>query len=186
MTENLSIASVAVYCSMATHLPADYYDSAAAVGAALAGAGIHLIYGGANKGLMGTVADAALAAGGKVTGVIPDVASLIPHTHTGLTELVKTAGMAERKKVMYERAGAYVALPGGYGTLEEVFEILDWRKIGLHNKQLYFFNHNGFWNPMMSMLAHFITMRTMNPEHLNYFTFVQSVPELMDFLQPPA
>ena len=170
---------------MATHLPADYYAMAQACGDALARAGFGMVYGGANKGLMGVAADAALAAGGRVTGVVPmNVPALVPHMHTGLTELVKAADMSERKKVMYERGDAFVALPGGYGTLEEVFEILDWRKIGLHHKQLYFLNHQGFWNPMMSMLAHFITMRTMNPEHLNYFTFVQTVDELMSFLRP--
>jgi uncharacterized protein (TIGR00730 family) len=170
---------------MATHLPADYYTMAHDCGTALARAGFGVVYGGANKGLMGTVADAALAAGGRVTGVIPmNVPALVPHTHNGLTELVRAADMPERKKVMYERGDSFVALPGGYGTLEEVFEILDWRKIGLHNKQLYFLNHHGFWNPLMQMLAHFITMRTMNPEHLHYFTFVQTVDELMSFLQP--
>jgi uncharacterized protein (TIGR00730 family) len=91
--------------------------------------------------------------------------------------------MAERKYEMH-KADAFIALPGGYGTLDEVFEVLTLRKLNIHNKHVYFYNHDGFWNPMMQMLAHFISMRTMNPDHLNYFTFVNTVPELMSFLKP--
>lgn len=179
----MKIKTVTVYCSLAANLPPEYFAAAAELGAALGDAKIKMIYGGTNKGLMGTIADAALAHGGHVTGVLPNVPKLQPLKHTGLSELILVDEMQARKRVMYERADAFIVMPGGYGTLDEAFEVLTLRKLDLHDKPMFFFNQNGFWQPMMSMLAHFISLRTMNPEHLGYFTFAQSVPELMSLLK---
>ncbi|MGE3771051.1 MAG: TIGR00730 family Rossman fold protein [Bdellovibrionales bacterium] len=178
------IRNVTVYSSIATNLPPDYYVAAAELGAAFAKAGIHLIYGGTNRGLMASTADAVLSGGGTVTGVFPAAESLQAMRHDKLTELIETIHVHERKMIMYERADAFVVLPGGYGTVDEVFEVLTLRKLKLHEKHVYFFNYAGYWQPMMQMLAHFVSMRTMNPSHLEFFTFVQTVPELMSFLRP--
>lgn len=179
----MSIKNVTIYSSMATNLPPEYYTAARELGAALGEAKLNIVYGGSNRGIMGTIADAALDHGAHVTGIFPNVPKLLPTKHTGLSDTVLVNEMHERKREMYQRADAFIVMPGGYGTLDEVFEVLTLRKLDLHEKPVFFFNQNGFWQPMMSMLAHFISLRTMNPEHLSYFTFVQSVPELMALLK---
>lgn len=181
----MTIKNITVYCSLAANLPPEYYAAGRELGQALGEAGLHLIYGGTNKGLMGTIADATLAHGGTVTGVLPNVAKLQPFKHTELTELILVDDMQARKRVMFERADAFVVMPGGYGTLDEAFEVLTLRKLELHHKPMIFFNHSGFWQPMMTMLAHFVSLRTMNPEHLGFFHFAHSVPELMALLREP-
>lgn len=181
----MTIKTVTIYSSMATNLPPEYYTAATELGAALGDAQINIVYGGSNRGLMGTIADAALQHGGHVTGVFPNVPKLMPTKHAGLSDLVLVDEMHERKRVMYQRADAFIVMPGGYGTLDEIFEVLTLRKLDLHTKPVFFFNQNGYWQPMMTMLAHFISLRTMNPDHLSYFTFAQSVPEMMAMLKHP-
>ena len=173
---------VTVYCSHATNLEPSYYDNARDVGHGLATAGYGLVYGGASNGLMGTVADAVLEKGGHVVGVIPNVERLAEVAHPGVTRMIRVEEMWERKRYMYQETDAFVVLPGGYGTLDEVFEVLTLRKVGIHNKPVYFMNHKGYWNPMHDMLEKFITARTMNPEHRAFYQFVDDVPQLMQLL----
>ena len=181
----MPIKTVTVYSSMATNLPPEYYTAARELGAALGDAKINVVYGGSNRGIMGTIADAVLERGGHVTGIFPNVPKLMPTKHTGLSDTVLVNEMHERKREMCQRADAFIVMPGGYGTLDEVFEVLTLRKLELHTKHVFFFNQNGYWQPMMTMLAHFISLRTMNPDHLSYFSFAQSVPELMAMLEQP-
>ena len=123
---------------------------------ALAGAGIEIVFGGGRIGLMGLLADAALDAGGKVIGVIPGALRDAELAHPGLTELVITGSMHERKRVMAERSDAFAVLPGGIGTLDEMFEIVTWRQLGLHDKPVFLVDIDGYWQPLRALLDHMV------------------------------
>jgi hypothetical protein len=131
-----------------------YLETAAGLGRALARRGITLVYGGAHVGLMGAVADAALAGGGRVVGVMPQTLVDREVAHRGLTELIVTTDMHARKARMAELADAFLALPGGYGTLEELFEVVTWSQLGLHRKPIGLLDSGGFWQGMLAFLAH--------------------------------
>lgn len=130
--------------------------SATEVGQKLAENNIDLVYGGAQVGLMGAVADAVMAKGGKVTGVIPHFLSREEIAHHGLTELIRVESMHERKTKMAELADAFITLPGGYGTLEELFEIITWAQLGLHNKPIGILNLNGYYDCLIAQLDHMV------------------------------
>jgi hypothetical protein len=133
-----------------------YAKAARDLGEAIARAGMGLVYGGASVGLMNDVAEAALANGAEVIGVIPQSLMDREVAHHGLTELRVVPTMHERKALMYELSDGFVVLPGGFGTLDELFEILTWAQLGLHAKPIALFNVEGFWEPLTSLLAHFV------------------------------
>jgi len=137
------IRSVCVYCGSAGAVDPRYRAAADELGRSVAAAGIKLVFGGGRIGLMGIAADAALAAGGHVTGVIPASLRDAELAHSGLSELVVVATMHDRKRVMAERADAFAVLPGGIGTLDETFEILTWRQLGLHDKPIFLVDIGG-------------------------------------------
>lgn len=143
---------VAIYCGSAEGNSPDYVNGVKALGAYLARQGVDVVYGGGKVGLMGVIANSALQAGGKVIGVIPTHLESKEIAHTGLTELHVVANMHERKAKMSELADAFVALPGGVGTLEEMFEVWTWGQLGLHGKPCAFYNVNGFYDPMFTMV----------------------------------
>jgi uncharacterized protein (TIGR00730 family) len=143
---------VAVYCGSANGSNPAFRAEATALGKAIALAGLGLVYGGANVGLMGAVADAALAAGGEVIGILPDVLSGKEIAHTGLTALETVPTMHERKARMTELADAFLVLPGGYGTLDELMEAITWAQLGLHNKPCILINTAGYWNGLLAFL----------------------------------
>lgn len=143
---------VAIYCGSAEGNSPDYVNGVKALGEYLARQGVDVVYGGGKVGLMGVIANSALQAGGKVIGVIPTHLESKEIAHTGLTELHVVANMHERKAKMSELADAFVALPGGVGTLEEMFEIWTWGQLGLHDKPCAFFNINGFYDPLFTMV----------------------------------
>jgi uncharacterized protein (TIGR00730 family) len=142
----------AVFCGSSTGCPEHFAAAAADFGRGLARAGVGIVYGGASVGLMGVLADAALAAGGEVIGVIPGGLFAAEVPHPGLTRLDVVSSMHERKAVMASLADGFAALPGGLGTLDELFEILTWRQIGLHAKPIALVDVGGFWDPMDSLL----------------------------------
>jgi uncharacterized protein (TIGR00730 family) len=144
--------SVAVFCASASGARPEYLAAADELGRALAARGIGLIYGGAKVGLMGAVADAALAANGHVVGVIPHVLVDLEVAHQGVTELHVTSTMHTRKALMAERADAFLVLPGGYGTLEEMFEVLAWQTLKLHSKPVVLLNVAGFYDSLLAFL----------------------------------
>jgi len=146
--------SICVYCGASTGRGEAYVAAARAMGTALARRGLRLVYGGASVGLMGAVADAALAAGGEVVGVIPESLMKKELAHPGLTELVVTRSMHERKTVMADRADGFVALPGGIGTLEELFEIWTWAQLGFHRKPCGVLNVAGYYDRLLGFLDH--------------------------------
>jgi len=135
------------------------------MGEALAQRGISLVYGGGNVGLMGLVADAALAAGGEVIGVIPEALVAKEIAHQGLTQLQVVGSMHERKALMAELSDTFVALPGGYGTFEEFCEVLTWAQLGLHSKPCGLLNIEGYYNHLIALFNHGVTEQFVHPEH---------------------
>jgi uncharacterized protein (TIGR00730 family) len=144
--------ALCVFCGSSAGARPDYLDAARALGRAAAGRGIGIIYGGARVGLMGALADAALAAGGSVTGVIPRALVDREVAHEGLTHLHVVASMHERKATMASLADAFVALPGGIGTLEELFEVWTWAHLGVHAKPCAVLDVADFWRPLLDAL----------------------------------
>jgi uncharacterized protein (TIGR00730 family) len=143
---------VAVFCGSSLGRESRYAAAAADFGRRLAEAGVGIVYGGASVGLMGVLADAALAAGGEVIGVIPGGLFAAEVPHQGLTQLQVVGSMHERKAAMASLADAFAALPGGLGTLDELFEILTWRQLGLHAKPVALVDSARFWNPLAALL----------------------------------
>ena len=143
--------SIVVFCGSGQGNNECYSRAAKETGQLLAGKGIRVIYGGAKVGLMGAVADATLAAGGDVTGVIPQFLKTKEVVHEGLTELITVATMHERKLKMHELSDGIIALPGGWGTMEELFEMLTWGQLGLHVKPVGLLNVNGYYNSLSAL-----------------------------------
>ena len=158
--------SVCVYCGSSSGADPVYAEAAASVGALLAKEGIELVYGGGSVGLMGVVADAALAAGGRVTGVIPRRMFKSEIAHTGLTRLIEVSSMHERKMEMFRRSEAFVALPGGLGTLEELTETATWLQLGFHSKPIVTVDVNGFWQPFHDFVARLVDLGFMKQSPL--------------------
>jgi uncharacterized protein (TIGR00730 family) len=152
MTEQKARKSVAVFCASANGARPEYTAAAEELGRSLAARGLGLIYGGGRTGLMGAVADAALAAGGYVVGVIPHVLVDMEIAHEGVSELHVTSTMHTRKALMAEKADAFVILPGGYGTFEEMFEVLAWQTLKIHSKPVVLLNVAGFYDTMLEFL----------------------------------
>lgn len=152
-----SMKSLCVYCGSNPGRKPVYAEQAIALGTRLGRDGITLVYGGGNVGLMGIVADATLAAGGNVTGVIPQQLVDLEVAHKGLTRLDVVTSMHERKARMFELSDGFIALPGGFGTLDEMFEMLTWRQLGLGDKPCAFLDVDGFYAPLIAMVDNLVT-----------------------------
>ena len=143
-----------VYCGSGPGRDPAYIAAARELGTAMAGSGIGLVYGGGSNGLMGEVARTVIAAGGHVTGIIPEFLAVRERMMTEVNDLVVTANMHERKMTMFERSDGFVALPGGIGTLEELVEICTWAQLGQHAKPIVVCNIAGYWNPLLALFQH--------------------------------
>jgi uncharacterized protein (TIGR00730 family) len=174
-----NIRSLCVYCGSSGAVEAQYRDAASELGANLAQAGIALVYGGGRVGLMGLLADAALAAEGKVTGIIPSHLRDAEVAHRGVTELVVVDSMHERKRLMAERADAFAILPGGVGTLDEMFEIVSWKQLRLHDKPILLVDIGGYWAPLRVLLDHIIDTGFASAQTRGLLQVVPSVAALM-------
>ncbi|CAO4177903.1 Cytokinin riboside 5'-monophosphate phosphoribohydrolase [Methylorubrum populi] len=148
------LRSVCVYCGSGFGGDPAFADAARRLGTALARAGVKLVYGGGNVGLMGTVASATLEAGGYVTGIIPDFLKSRERMLDEVQETIVVSDMHTRKRLMFDRADAFVALPGGIGTLEELVEQLTWAQLGQHRKPILLLSVNGFWDPLITLIDH--------------------------------
>lgn len=148
------IKTVCVYCGSGPGTNPNFIKAATAFGKTLADNGVGLVYGGGSIGLMGAVATGALDAGGKVTGIIPDFLTARENALKRAQELIVTPDMHTRKQLMFERSDAFVAFPGGIGTLEELVEQMTWAQLGRHTKPILMANIDGFWNPLLALLAH--------------------------------
>ena len=150
----ITIKTVCVYCGSGPGTNPRFIEAASALGKALAENGIRLVFGGGSVGMMGAVASAVLDHGGSVTGIIPDFLTTREHALNRVQETIITPDMHERKRLMFERSDAFVALPGGIGTLEELVEQLTWKQLGRHAKPVLLANIDGFWEPLLALLAH--------------------------------
>ncbi len=183
------VGSVCVWCGSSTGRDGAHAAAARQVGGLLAERGARLVYGGGRVGLMGVVADAALAAGGAVTGVIPVGLFTREVAHRGLTDLVEVASMHERKQRMADEADAFVALPGGLGTLEELAEMATWAQLGVHDKPIGVLDVGGYWDPLFAMLDRAVDEGFLRPEHAALLVRATDPVELLDRLaahEPPT
>ena len=177
------VTSLCVYCGSSPGNHPDYTGQARAFGTEMARRGIALVYGGGKVGLMGTVADAVLAGGGKVIGVIPRQLVELEVAHPGLSELVVVETMHQRKTRMYELSDAFVALPGGFGTMDEMFEMLTWAQLGLHRYPCAFFDMRGYYNQLRTMMDHMVNEGFVQSGQRESVWFGNSMPALFDWME---
>jgi len=176
------IRSLCVYCGSSAAVAEVYRMAARELGRRLAAAGIEVVFGGGRVGLMGLLADAALANGGRVTGIIPGRLRDAELAHQGVSELVVVDTMHERKALMAERADAFAILPGGIGTLDETFEILSWKQLGLHQKPILLVDVEGYWAPLRALLERIVASGFAQPKTHALLQVVADVSTLLDAL----
>lgn len=179
---NNVIKDVCVYCASSTKIPSVYFDAAERLGQLLAEQGINLINGAGRQGLMGRISDATLACGGTVTGVIPHFMVEQGWHHHGLTWLIETETMHERKQLMTELSDGVIALPGGCGTMEELLEIITWKQLGLYLNPIIILNTDGFYDPLLTLLKQAIGQNFMRHEHENIWQVASTPEEAVDLL----
>ena len=177
------IGSVCVYCGSSSRVDESFKKAAHDLGTAIADAGLGLVYGGGRVGLMGITADAALGGGGRVVGIIPEHIQVLEVEHTGLSELLVVDSMHTRKRMMVDRSDGFVILPGGLGTLDETFEILTWKQLGLHDKPIVVCNIGGYWDPLQAMIDHMIDKGFARPTHKRMYTVVDTVDAVLPALR---
>ena len=178
----MTLRSICVFCGASPGATPIYQEAAEALGRHLAENGIQLVYGGGAVGLMGMVANAALAAGGEVIGIIPQSLKDAEVGHSGLTRLEVVDGMHARKARMAELSDAFIALPGGLGTLEELFEVWTWGQLGYHGKPLGLLEVNGFFDPLLTFLDHLVQERFVRQPHRDMLQRAASPAELVSAL----
>jgi uncharacterized protein (TIGR00730 family) len=177
-----AIQSVAVFCGSRSGTDPAHAEAARALGAGLAARGMSLVYGGGGIGLMRTVAEAALGAGGRVHGVIPEFLTRIERPYPTLTELEITSSMHTRKTRMFELADAFITLSGGFGTLDETVEVLTWRQLGLHDKPIIILDINGWAQPLVALFEALIDRGFVAPDNRALYTVVPGVEDALALL----
>jgi uncharacterized protein (TIGR00730 family) len=186
MTDMNKIKTVCVYCGSGPGNNPRFVEAAKALGKALAESGVRLVYGGGSIGLMGAVATSVLDHGGMVTGIIPDFLTIRENALKRVQELIVTPDMHERKRLMFERSDAFVALPGGIGTLEELVEQLTWQQLGRHSKPVLIANIDGFWEPLLALLAHMRATQFIRPSLAVDILKAERVDDILPRLQAAA
>ncbi|WJH39514.1 TIGR00730 family Rossman fold protein [Aliirhizobium terrae] len=182
MEKTVPIRSICVYCGSQPGRDPAFIAAGRALGKSIAAHGIRLVYGGGTKGIMGAVAAGVLANGGEVTGIIPEFLvdmEATRHSLGQLNELIVTKDMHERKHKMFERSDAFVTLPGGIGTLEEIVEIMTWGQLGRHEKPMVFANIEGFWDPMLSLVTHMREQGFIHRAHLVQPLVISEVDDIV-------
>lgn len=177
------IKRVAVYAASSSQVSSEYIDAAAELGRTLAAAGIEIVYGAGKVGLMGALADAALDAGGKVTGVIPQFMVDNGWCREKLTNLIVTPDMHTRKEKIVSLADATIALPGGVGTLEELMEIITWKQLGLYANPIVILNTRGYFNPLKEMLERAVEEKFMREIHRNLWSIADTPRQVADLIR---
>jgi uncharacterized protein (TIGR00730 family) len=180
------IKTVCVYCGSGPGNDPRFVEAAIGLGKALAENGIRLVYGGGSIGLMGAVATSVLDHGGTVTGIIPDFLTIRENALKRVQEMVVTPDMHERKRLMFERSDAFVALPGGIGTLEELVEQLTWQQLGRHAKPILIANIAGFWEPLLALLTHMRATQFIRPTLAIDILKAERVEDILPRLQAAA
>ncbi len=181
-----ALTSLCVYCGSSSGVDRSHRDAAARLGRLMAERGVRLVFGGGNIGLMGALADAALAAGGSVTGVIPDHLKNEEVAHPDLTELIVVDSMHERKLRMFQLADAFAVMAGGLGTLDEAFEIITWRQLGLHDKPIVLVDDAGYWAPLRLLIDHVVASGFAGRGVARLFTVVERVDDVFAALAAAA
>lgn len=179
----MATLSICVYCGARAGDDPAFSDAAKALGHGIASAGWRLVYGAGDIGLMGEVARAAQSAGGETFGVIPGHLVAFEVGKTDLSRYVVTETMHERKKVMFMNADAVVVLPGGAGSLDELFEVLTWRQLGLHQKPIFILNANGYWDPLIDLLNHVVARGFAGTNLLDFFEVTSTAPDTLTRLR---
>jgi uncharacterized protein (TIGR00730 family) len=177
------LKSLCVYCGSSTGHDPRFRQAAKRLGALMAERGVTLVYGGGQIGLMGVLADAVLSGGGRVLGIIPEHLDRREVGHRGASELRIVESMHVRKNMMFEEADAFVSLPGGCGTLDETFEMLTWRQIGLHDKPIVLVNIAGYWDPLLDLLHHAVAQGFAGRATLDYLTVVDEVDQVFPAIE---
>jgi uncharacterized protein (TIGR00730 family) len=180
------INAVCVYCGSSRGVDPAFVAAAQEFGEILAQSGVRLVYGGGSVGLMGALAEAVVGHGGEATGIIPEFLTTRERPRRLAQELVVTRDMHERKQKMFERADGFVALPGGIGTVEEIVEQLTWAQLGHHKKPILFANINGYWDPMLTLIAHMREQKFMPPELPVDFLVANRVEDILPKLRHAA
>jgi uncharacterized protein (TIGR00730 family) len=180
------INAVCVYCGSSPGTDPVFVETAQKFGKILAESGVRLVYGGGSIGLMGAIAEAVRDHGGEATGIIPEFMTRREQPRRLAQELIVTRDMHERKRTMFERADAFVALPGGIGTLEEVVEQLTWAQLGRHKKPILFANINGYWNPLLALIAHMRDLEFMPGALRVNFLVADRVEDILPMLREAA
>jgi uncharacterized protein (TIGR00730 family) len=171
---------IAVYCGSATPSDPLYLETARHVGESLAARGIGVVYGGGRLGLMGALADGALAAGGKVIGVIPEALQSAEVTHNGCTEIHVVPGMHERKKMFTDLSDGFLTIPGGVGTMDELWEAVSWAQLGYHQKPVALLNVAGFYDQLIAFNAHMVAVGFIRPQHAGILIADDDLGRLLD------
>jgi uncharacterized protein (TIGR00730 family) len=180
------VKSLCVYCGSARGQSPRYVATARELGESMAERGIRLVYGGARIGMMGELADAVMRNGGEVIGIIPEHLQSTEVGHSGITELKVVESMHSRKKLMFDLSDAFAVLPGGFGTLDELFEIITWRMLSLHTKPVVVVNVDGYWDPFRVLIDHLIGKGFARESSRQHFSIVNSVGRLFDLLDEPV
>jgi len=173
---------ICVYCGSSNDVAEPYFEAARAMGRCLAGRGIGVVFGGGSVGMMGALADAALAEGGEVTGVIPDKLKDLELEHRGITKLHVVATMHQRKTKMAELSDGFIALPGGWGTLEEIFEATTWTQLQYHHKPVGLLNAHGYYDALLAFLRHAATEGFIRNRHRDLIKVATDPDELLERL----
>lgn len=179
----MQLKSVCVYCGSFASAKQVYKDSATAMGRAIGEAGLMMVYGGGNVGLMGLTADSAIKSGAKVIGIQPAFLNEREPEHPGLTELIKVGDMHTRKRLMAEKSDGFIILPGGFGTLDELAEILTWRQLGLHHKPIVAVDVNGYWSNLKAQIDYMMAEGFIKDQHRGLMRFVPTIADAIPALE---
>lgn len=174
--------SVTVYCSSSNRSPKAFFDAASELGKGLAERDISLVFGGGNIGLMGCIANAVMQHGGTVRGIIPRFLEEKEIAHHGISELHIVETMHERKMKLAEWADAFIVLPGGFGTLDELLEVITWRHLGHHDKPILLLNIDSFWDPLLNFFEKLSDLHLVKPDHEKLYQVCNSIEKIFDYL----
>lgn len=175
--------NICVYCGSSSGKSQNITEQAISLGELMCERGHNLVYGGASRGIMGVLADSVMNHGGEVVGVIPKNLFKREVAHQGITELITVDGMHQRKSIMADRADAFLALPGGFGTLEELFEIITWNQIGIISKPVVVYNMDGYFNSLIQMIDHAVDTGFIKPKNRKILRVAETLEECLEFCE---
>ncbi len=182
LKSNKSKLSVCVFCGAQNAVPQAYLEAGREFGQRLAENNLALVYGGGDCGVMGAVANAVLFHDGWVTGVFPENLRQLEQEHHALSKIIIVDSMHTRKEIMYRKSDMFVIFPGGFGTMDEMFEIITWRQLRLHNKPIIIFNQNGYWDHLVSLMENIIETGFAREETYSFYKVVSTLDELMEYI----